>query len=236
MQNKKTPPQLHNAVRELIIEAKTVVRRSINFVTVVQNWEIGRLIVEDEQDGDKKAEYGKYVIKELSAKLTSEFGNGYNEQNLRFFRQFYNVFPIRYAVRSELQSHDNQESDKSVALRHQSKNPIRYALRGKSHPLFEIISPQLSWTHYRSLLKVENPKAREFYIKEAAENDWGTRALDRQINTLYYERLLSSQEKQPVIDEMKELFAAKYKLYLPTEKELKGTIELQKPRLEFRFL
>ena len=195
---------LHTKVRELILEARSVVSRTVNFVSVVQNWEIGRMIVEEEQGGEAKAKYGKYIIKELSVKLTAEFGNGYNEQNLRFFRQFYNLYPIHHAVRSELNNSDNQVVEKRYAVRSESKNSIRHALRDQSHPLFKKISPQLSWTHYRSLLRIENPKAREFYMNEAVENNWSTRALDRQINSLYYERLLSSQDKKLVIDEMQE--------------------------------
>ena len=213
MNKPKTINNLHTKVREIILEARSAVSRTVNFVNVVQNWEIGRMIVEDEQGGEAKAEYGKYIIKELSEKLTVEFGNGYNEQNLRFYRQFYNIFPIRYALRSELDMPDSLAVEKSDMLPTNSetteseKNTIRHAVRDQSHPLFKIISPELSWTHYRSLLKVENPKAREFYIKEAAENGWGTRALDRQINSFYYERLLSSQDKKPVIDEMQEKIA-----------------------------
>ena len=114
------------------------------------------------------------------------------------------TFPIRDALRHEFQITENKDVTIQDALRPEFNLSIRHALRDKSHPIFEILNPGLSWTHYRSLLKVENPKAREFYIKEVAENGWGTRALDRQINSFYYERLLSSQDKQPVIDEMKE--------------------------------
>lgn len=194
---------LHTKVRELIIEARASVAKTVNIVTIVQNWEIGLMIVEEEQGGEAKAAYGKYIIKELSEKLVGEFGNSYDERNLRNFRQFYLTFAIanekrlefensiRYALRSKFQDTDIEQ------------NIIRYALRSKSHPLFEIINPQLTWTHYRSLLRVENPKAREFYLNEAVANGWGTRALDRQINTLYYERLLSSNDRNAVKTEMR---------------------------------
>ena len=213
--------RLYHKVKDVIIDAKSVVRKTVNYVILIQNWEIGRLIVEDEQGGEAKAEYGKYIIKKLSEKLTKEFGTSYSKRNLFFMRNFYLAFPIVNAVRSQLEKTGNQIDKKNDALRHKSKNTIHHAVRTKSHPLFNIISPQLSWTHYRSLLRVENPKPREFYINEAAENDWGTRALDRQINSFYYERLLSSQ-----------IFASKYKLYLPTEDELRQEIELQKHYFE----
>jgi predicted nuclease of restriction endonuclease-like (RecB) superfamily len=195
---------LHVKIRDLILEARSTVRNTVNFVTVIQNWEIGRMIVEEEQGGKAKAEYGKYLIKELSAKLTNEFGNGYSIQNLKFFRQFYQIFPIGYAVRSQLEYTDIEYNTIRYAVRSESIAEIVNAIHTKSHPLFNIISPQLSWTHYRLLLKVDNPKAREFYMKEAVENNWSTRALERQINSFYYERIMASQDKKPLIEEMKE--------------------------------
>jgi predicted nuclease of restriction endonuclease-like (RecB) superfamily len=204
MLNSKDKQPLHSKVRELIIEARSAISRTVNFVSVVQNWEIGRMIVEEEQGGEAKAEYGKYIIKELSKKLTEEFGSSYNTSNLKRYRQFYLTFPISAALRHQLETLDNKGDTKSAALWHRSSSEIIKAVQLKSHPLFQIISPYLSWSHYKSLITVENPKAREFYMKGAVENGWGTRALDRQINSLYYERLLSSQDKKPVIDEMKE--------------------------------
>jgi len=199
---------LHKNIRELILEARSAVAKTVNFVSVVQNWEIGRMIVEDEQGGEAKAEYGKYIIKELSEKLTEEFGSSYGKSNLRRYRQFYLSFPISAALWHELKDTEKHGVRKSAAVQHTLANGFEKAISTKSHPLFYIISPHLSWSHYKTLITVENPKAREFYIKEASENDWGTRALDRQINSLYYERLLSSQDKQPVITEMEEKTAA----------------------------
>ena len=168
---------LHTNIRELILEARSTVAKTVNFVSVVQNWEIGRMIVEEEQEGEAKAEYGKYIIKELSEKLTDEFGSGYSIQHLKFCRQFYYIFPIGYALRSQLRITDSQDIKEMHTQLSQSKNSIAYALSNKTHPIYKILSPELSWTHYRSLLKVENLKAREFYIKEAAENDWGNSSI-----------------------------------------------------------
>jgi predicted nuclease of restriction endonuclease-like (RecB) superfamily len=189
---------LHGQVRELIIEAREAISKTVNFVTVVQNWEIGRMIVEEEQGGAAKAEYGKYIIKELSAKLSGEFGNGYSIQHLKFCRQFFNTYPIGYAVRSQT---ENAVRDARHSI---SAIEIVSLVIARNHPLFSIISPKLTWTHYRSLLSVENPKAREFYMYEAVANNWGTRALDRQISRLYYERLLSSNDRTAVEAEMRE--------------------------------
>jgi len=120
-------------------------------------WNIGCTIVEEEQRGRKRAEYGRYLLRGLSARLAREFGNSFSERNLRNFRQFYLCFPIWNSVRSEL-----------------------------------------TWTHYRALMRVENSDAREWYMEEATDQNWSTRALQRQINSLYYDRLRMSNDKASV--------------------------------------
>lgn len=152
--------QLIGSIVKIIQQARSQVRQTVNSAMVQSYWEIGRLLVEDEQQGKERAEYGKYLLKEISQRLTEMFGKGFDERNLRNMRQFYLAFPIRNALRTEL-----------------------------------------SWTHYRSLLRIENPKAREWYLKESIENNWSSRALDRQISVLYYERLLASQNDSAVIAE-----------------------------------
>ena len=144
------PDSLYRSVRKVIQEAQGVVSRVANWAMVESNWRIGFLIVEDEQKGKRKAEYGKAVLKDLASRLTAEYGSGYDERNLRYMRSFYLAFPIRNALRSEL-----------------------------------------SWTHYRSLIGVDDPIAREWYMNECIASSWGTRVLDRQIATQSYERLLS---------------------------------------------
>lgn len=195
---------LHNQVRELVLEAKTYVSRSVNFISVVQNWEIGRMIVEEEQDGEAKAEYGKYIIKELSEKLTVEFGTGYTIQHLKFCRQFYNFYPTGSSKHSQINNPELQQNEIGYAVRSQSVVEIWNSVRTRSHPLFKVISAELTWSHYRTLLRVENEQAREFYIKETVVNNWSTRSLDRQINSLYFERLLSSNDRTAVVKEMTE--------------------------------
>ena len=147
-------------IRALINEARQHVVRSVNTAMVVTYWEIGRRIVEEEQNGQGRAEYGKYLLKELAEILTAEFGSGFGETNLKYFRQFYKVFPIRHTLRGEL-----------------------------------------SWSHYRQLIRVEDQKARDFYLKEAAECAWSSRQLERQINSFYYQRLLASQHKDVIKQE-----------------------------------
>jgi predicted nuclease of restriction endonuclease-like (RecB) superfamily len=154
MQPELPPPDLHQAIRALLLAARTQVRQTVNTAMVQTYWHIGRMIVEDEQGGQKRAAYGKQVLPELAKRLSEEFGSGFSVQSLWNYRQFYQCFPILSAVRREL-----------------------------------------TWTHYKSLLRIESLAARDWYAKEAVEQGWSVRALDRQISTLYYERLLSSQDK-----------------------------------------
>ena len=141
-------------IRTLINEARKQVVHTVNTVMVATYWEIGRRIVEEEQNGKERAEYGTYLIQNLSKVLTTEFGKGFDESNLRNMRLFFKAFPIRDSLRHEL-----------------------------------------SWTHYRQLIRVENAEARKFYLKEAADSAWSSRQLERQISSFYYQRLLASQNK-----------------------------------------
>ena len=131
-------------------------------------WNIGKQIVEQEQNGKDRADYGSSLMKELSSKLTKDFGKGFSKQNLWNMRQFYNYFPILSALRREL-----------------------------------------SWTHYKIIIRVENKNARQWYVDETVTSSWSTRALERQIGTHYYERILASKEQEPLkleaIEKIKDL-------------------------------
>lgn len=184
----RTPSgEFYEAVEDILRAARANAFRAVNSAMVEAYWNVGRIIVREEQQGKERAEYGAFIIQNLSIRLKEEFGKGFTEQNLRNFRQFYLCFPIRNALRSE-SSHVRIDE-------HPSDNPetIRYALRS-----------ELTWTHYRLLMRVDKPDARAWYLNEAADQNWSTRALERQINSLYYERLLASRNKKPVIQEMQE--------------------------------
>lgn len=150
---------LYDSIKNVLAQARQTACRAVNFTMVTAYWEIGRLITEDELH-NQRADYGKFVLKNLAERLSKEFGKGFDESNLRYMRLFYKAFPICDTLRHEL-----------------------------------------SWSHYRRLLSVENIAARTWYMNEAADAVWSTRQLDRQISTLYYERLLSSRVKEPVIEE-----------------------------------
>lgn len=170
---------------QFIIELKEIVRQvkqfaysAVNYAQIKQNWLIGQKIVEQEQKGKARAEYGKQVIRLASEALTAEFGSGYSETNIRNFRKFFLTF-------SDLQ--------------------IQQAAPAESLPQIKQALPaHLSWTHYERLMRVENKEARKWYMREASEQMWSYRTLERNINTLYYERLLISQVKDSVEQEMRE--------------------------------
>jgi predicted nuclease of restriction endonuclease-like (RecB) superfamily len=153
-------------LRAFITESRRQIVRAVDFAQVQTCWGVGRYIVEFEQNGSDRAKYGAKLLPKLSERLTADFGQGFDERNLRNMRLFYRTFPIWNALRSEL-----------------------------------------NWTQYRTLIRVEDPKARDWYINEAISQNWSSRALDRQINRLYYERLLSSRDKKSVRAEAEEKIA-----------------------------
>lgn len=144
---------LFQEIKLIISNAREKVFRVANSTLLLTYWQIGKLIVEDEQNGKERAEYGKFVLKNLSKQLTLEFGKGFDESNLRNMRNFYRTFPIYDAMRHEL-----------------------------------------SWTHYRLLLKIDSQEIINYYIEESIQNNWSSRDLKRQINSLAYERVLNPKK------------------------------------------
>lgn len=149
---------VYRQVREILASARDRSWQAINAAMVEAYWEVGRVIVEEEQAGREKADYGKRIVEGLSKRLRSEFGRGFDRSNLFHMRAFFLAYP------------------KVDALRR-----------------------QLSWTHYRLLLRVDNPDARAFYEAEAVNARWSTRELERQMNSLLFERLALSRDKEGVL-------------------------------------
>ncbi len=147
-------------LRDLIISARQKVVFTVDTLQVQTYWEVGRHIIEFEQNGAHRANYGTKLLDRLAEKLTQEFGKGFDISNLRNMRLFFKAFPIRDALRHEL-----------------------------------------SWTHYRTLLHLDDVQARQWYMTEAAAQNWSSRALERQIGTLYYERLLASKDRKALRQE-----------------------------------
>src|SRR5437879_3674961 len=176
--------ELFSRVRQIILDARGRAWRKVNVEMVGAYWKVGREIVEEEQKGQARAEYGERVIEHLSAGLARDLGPGYSKNNLWYMRQFYLTFTPQLLKKRLRKVH---------ALRGEcgafpSKDRILHALRG-----------ELSWTHYRMLLSVENSQARDFYETEAAKANWATRDLERQIASHFYERLLMSRDKKGML-------------------------------------
>ena len=183
----------------LLKDAEQIIERSqqhafvaINTLMVERNWLLGKRIAEEELQGEDRAKYGAQLIKQLSADLTEKYGKGFSYVSLYGFVKFYKCFPeIFYAVR--------KKSDENIF----------HTVRGKSDEnILDSVCPKseglLSWTHYRILLQVDDDKARAWYAKEAFEQTWSVRTLQRNISSQYYYRLLQSQQKKLVKDEMLE--------------------------------
>jgi predicted nuclease of restriction endonuclease-like (RecB) superfamily len=137
----------------------------------------------------------------LSRRLTVEFGRGFDVRNLRYMRQFYVAFPTRDTLRDESGSGQKRNALRSESARGRKRNAARS--ESADMPPGPVLRPELSWTHYRLLLGVDDAKARAWYMREAADQHWSTRQLERQISVLYYERLLSSRSKAAVRGEAK---------------------------------
>lgn len=202
-ESEKIPANIDNLyadIRVILAAARKRTYFAINFTMVESYWTIGQTIVEHEQRGEARAAYGKGVLKEVAARLTTEFGKGFDERELRKMRQFYLTFQNRDTLR-----------------------------------------PELTWSHYRRLISVENEQARQWYMNEAADGAWSTRQMDsyiRMFEALYRNEddnptlgiILCSQKseaivKYSVLSEGKQIFASRYKLYLPTEEEFKQLLE-----------
>ena len=188
---------LVNDLRSIVSKARSKAFAAVNYSLVERNWRIGQRIVEQEQNGASRAEYGKHVIEVASAALTEEFGKGFSETNIMNFKKFYLKFKeltIPQTVSEEFKKQKQQTLSDELSSHFQKGQtpPAQFELR------------LLPWSHYERLIRVEDKKAREWYAKEAFEQGWSFRTLNRNINTLYYERLLMSKKKQPVVNEMQD--------------------------------
>jgi predicted nuclease of restriction endonuclease-like (RecB) superfamily len=219
---KKEKVSLYERIRQILESARKNMARTVNTTQVVANWLIGREIVEEEQKGEKRAVYGEQLIAELSEKLRRDYGTGYSIQNLKYIRQFYLTYPrlvgnteIGHALRGQSTGEKVEAREKFHALRGKTDvvdipgAPPRKLTVLNAPPLLEIghalrsqswqpgrLHPNLSWTHYRTLLRVDKLEARFFYEIEAIQNNWSARELERQINSLLYERLALSKDKK----------------------------------------
>lgn len=154
----------YQAIAELVKQARRGLEKAVNTTMVVTHYEIGRRIVEKEQRGEKRAQYGKKILKGLSEYLTAELGTGFSIDNLRLMRKFYSVYS-------------------------------KFEIQESVIPEF---NPNISWTHYIQLMRIENEDERSFYELEIVNNGWSFREFQRQFDTSLYERLALSRDKEKV--------------------------------------
>lgn len=188
---------LVNDLRSIVSKARSKAFAAVNYSLVERNWRIGQRIVEQEQNGASRAEYGKHVIEIASAALTEEFGKGFSYTNIANYKRFYLTFSDLQFLQTlseefKKQKHQTLSDESSLLPQKGQTPPAQFELR------------LLPWSHYERLIRVEDKKAREWYAKEAFNEGWSYRTLNRNINTLYYERLLMSKKKQPVVNEMQD--------------------------------
>ena len=186
-----------NDLRTIVSAARDASYRMANLMQVAQNWLIGRRIVEQEQQGKIRAEYGKHVVELASQVLTKEFGQGFSETQIKSFRKFYLTF-------SDLQIQQTMPAEFKSRLRQ-----IRQTMPAESVTDGIALPVQLSWSHYERLIRVADPEARIWYMQEAATQQWDYRTLKRNIDSQYYYRLAQTpkSQRQEVIDEMCRLTA-----------------------------
>jgi len=194
---------LLRSIRNLIVSARTTVARGVDLVQVSTNFEIGRRIVEYEQQGEKRAGYGREIVKELALRLTSEFGEGYSKRNLENMRRFYLEYRNR---RPEIAQTVSAQSP-GEAKRHTppGQMPIselgsgrESVAAGHAHQSENATPFRLSWSHYVFLMGIKDKDERQFYEIEATDQDWPLRELKRQFDSSLYERLALSRDKEGI--------------------------------------
>lgn len=190
---------LFQQVAVLLKNAQQQVLRTVNSTMVYTYFEIGRMIVEEEQNGKERAEYGKQVLKGLSEQLTKEFGKGYGVRNLEFIRKFYltysNSSSLNRIIEIQTLLPINTEDEKT-------KSPISFFEDRKSQSLISFF--KLTWTHYVFLMRIDDENERSFYEIETEKNNWSVRELKRQYDSALYARLALSRDKEGILKLAKE--------------------------------
>ncbi|MGM9869817.1 MAG: PDDEXK nuclease domain-containing protein [Sodaliphilus sp.] len=193
--------QFISDIKAIVYTAKQKTYQAADLYQVASSWLVGRRIVEQEQHGNARAEYGKRIIALASEALTAEFGKGYSESTLRNFRKFYLTFK-RLQIQQPLLAEFNQAGI--------NQQPLLAESSATSPEINTYQMPtNLSWMHYERLMRVRNEDERDWYMREAASENWSYRTLNRNIGSQYYQRLLQTPQSKrgEVIDEMKRLTA-----------------------------
>ena len=188
--------QFISDIKAIVYTAKQKAYQAADTYQVVSNWLVGRRIVEQEQHGQERAQYGKHIVELASETLTAEFGKGYSIVNIKSFRKFYLTF-------SDLLIGQTPSAQSENGL------PIKGQTVSAELELSKMLPSNLSWSHYERLMRIKNEDERDWYMREAAQENWGVRTLNRNIGSQYYHRLLQTPESKrgEVIDEMQRLTA-----------------------------
>ena len=187
--------EFYNDLSSIIESSRKSAYQMVDRILVIRNWLLGKRIAEEELSGTHADRYGEKIVSELAKTLTEQYGKGFDQRSLYRYVQFYNTYPKIVASVKPLSS--NTENQKIVA----SPRPLSF-LGVEAVVCTEKL---LSWTHYKALLQVTDPDARLWYEKEAYEQTWSVRTLQRNISTQYYDRMLLSHNSQAVENEMKQL-------------------------------
>jgi predicted nuclease of restriction endonuclease-like (RecB) superfamily len=184
---------LYSRVREILESARSNVARTVNTTQVMANWLVGQEIVEEEQAGKKRAVYGEALLADIATRLLLDFGKGWSVRQLEYCRNFYLFYPRLLEAQKTNAVRSNSETPqykKTNAVRADSPaTQLTDWMPGRLHS-------NLSWTHYRTLLRVGRTEARNFYEIEAAKNAWSAREMERQISSLLFDRLAKSKDKK----------------------------------------
>ena len=189
----KVIDNLFERVSIVIENTRQMIASTINTGEVYAKYEIGRHIVESEQNGEQRAQYGKHILKDLSEKLTATYGAGWSYSNLRQIRQFYIIYSNLTNTVCQVKN-DNRYLSNSVKQTTKYNNDTNIGLNNLDRPKFS-----LSWSHYLILMRIENPDERSFYEIECNRQMWSVRQLSRQVNSSLYERLALSRDKDSVM-------------------------------------
>lgn len=182
-----TPTLLFERIAAILDQARNHIVRTVNSEVVFAYWYIGKEIFEVLQAGKKRSSYGTKLLDDLAEKLLKRYGKGFSTTNLKYFKTFYLSYPERL---SNIRHPVGDESGKGPKGRPVGDELVE---TGKG------FHPNLSWSHYRALMRVENPAARQFYEEETVAGGWSKRQLERQIHSLFYERILASRDKKGML-------------------------------------
>ena len=189
MDNSPLDSSFFTSAINLVRSAQQKINRQINLTMVQTYFDIGKMIVENEQKGDERAEYGTQLITKLSQVLTEEFGSGFSKTNLRQMRKFFLIYEKQQTVSAEFKNSVKTNGTEEKTQLQNNENQIQQTVSAEF---------KLSWSHYLKLMRIDNSQERNFYEIESIKNNWSVRELNRNHSSSLYSRLALSRDKQKV--------------------------------------